>query len=275
MTIGPAPNRVLVPVDLSGESERAILPALRLASRLDATVCLFSWSFDEGEAAAAKRYLIDLAGRLPAPASVQVTVTDDSSAAPSIAGWAAREGGTICMATIGRSGLGHALLGSVAEETLRLVDQPLVLVGPHVGDIPLGDRTALVAGVDGSALSAAMLPVASAWARRLGLPLHLVHVVEPGSPYPGVAGALDALDRDRLAQLVNQAAGEPPLEVDLLYGDPATAIAGFADRHAELLAVATHGRTGLARAVLGSVALRTVHRAHCPVLVVRTLARSD
>ena len=137
------------------------------------------------------------------------------------------------------------------------------------------DRTALVAGVDGSALSEAMLPVASEWARRLCLPLHLVHVVEPGSPSPGVVGALDAVDRDRLAKLVNRVECEPPLLVDLLYGDPATAITGFADRHAELIAVATHGRTGLARTVLGSVAMRTVHRAHCPVLVVRTLARSD
>ncbi len=75
----------LVPIDLSDESERAIAPALRLAHRAEVPVVLFSWSFDEGEAAAAKRYLIDFATNLSETVSVEVAATTDRTAAPAIA----------------------------------------------------------------------------------------------------------------------------------------------------------------------------------------------
>jgi nucleotide-binding universal stress UspA family protein len=52
-------------------------------------------------------------------------------------------------------------------------------------------------------------------------------------------------------------------------GPPASGILQFAeDRHADLIAIGTHGRGGLSRAVLGSVADKVVRGAHCPVLVV-------
>jgi nucleotide-binding universal stress UspA family protein len=58
-------------------------------------------------------------------------------------------------------------------------------------------------------------------------------------------------------------------EAELIEGSPPAEIVGFADRSgAELIVMGTHGRGGLAHAVLGSVTERVIHRAPCPVLVV-------
>jgi nucleotide-binding universal stress UspA family protein len=54
------------------------------------------------------------------------------------------------------------------------------------------------------------------------------------------------------------------------FGDPGQQIAAFArDIHADLIVLPSHGRTGLARLMIGSVAERVVRLSHCPVLVLR------
>jgi nucleotide-binding universal stress UspA family protein len=70
--------------------------------------------------------------------------------------------------------------------------------------------------------------------------------------------------RDRLT-----AAGLIP-EVHVLLGDPATAITEFADSHAcSQILIGTHGNSGLTGTLLGSVAMKVVHRSRVPVLLVR------
>jgi nucleotide-binding universal stress UspA family protein len=60
------------------------------------------------------------------------------------------------------------------------------------------------------------------------------------------------------------------LHVTVLIGNPGHCIVNFAaDQHADLIVIPSHGRTGLARMLLGSVAERVVRLAHCPVLVLR------
>jgi nucleotide-binding universal stress UspA family protein len=57
---------------------------------------------------------------------------------------------------------------------------------------------------------------------------------------------------------------------EVKFGTPATEIAKFAEEHnADLIVLPSHGRTGLARMMIGSVAERVVRLAHCPVLVIR------
>lgn len=54
------------------------------------------------------------------------------------------------------------------------------------------------------------------------------------------------------------------------FGDPGHEIAGFAQQeHADLIVLSSHGRTGLTRLLIGSVAEKTVRLAHCPVLVLK------
>jgi nucleotide-binding universal stress UspA family protein len=60
------------------------------------------------------------------------------------------------------------------------------------------------------------------------------------------------------------------LHVTVLIGNPGHRIVNFAaDQNADLIVIPSHGRTGLARMLLGSVAERVVRLAHCPVLVLR------
>jgi nucleotide-binding universal stress UspA family protein len=60
------------------------------------------------------------------------------------------------------------------------------------------------------------------------------------------------------------------LNLKTLFGDPGMVLTDYAQEiNAELIVVSSHGRTGLTRLLLGSVAERIVRHAHCPVLVLR------
>jgi nucleotide-binding universal stress UspA family protein len=60
------------------------------------------------------------------------------------------------------------------------------------------------------------------------------------------------------------------LNIVVKFGDPGSEIAGFAESiHADLIVLPSHGRTGLTRLLIGSVAERVCRLAHCPVLVLR------
>jgi nucleotide-binding universal stress UspA family protein len=61
------------------------------------------------------------------------------------------------------------------------------------------------------------------------------------------------------------------VNLDILVGDPGHEIADLASREkADLIVLPSHGRTGLRRLLIGSVAERVVRLAHCPVLVLRS-----
>jgi nucleotide-binding universal stress UspA family protein len=136
---------------------------------------------------------------------------------------------------------------------------------------------------DFSASARPAFRVAVDWARRLRARLHLLYVVTP----PAVvledsflsvrswreleAEGLRAA-RKRLAALQAEArkAGVTSAATIVRSEVPFEAIARAARRlHADLVVVGTHGRTGLARVALGSVAERVVALSPCPVLTVR------
>lgn len=61
------------------------------------------------------------------------------------------------------------------------------------------------------------------------------------------------------------------LHISIVFGDPGHQIAQYAeDVQAELIVLPSHGRTGLSRLLIGSVAERVVRLAHCPVLVLKS-----
>jgi nucleotide-binding universal stress UspA family protein len=114
--------------------------------------------------------------------------------------------------------------------------------------------------------------MAASWTRALRVPLEVVTVIDPTRTPPPDGGATAhrswaEVEADHVARIADGAGVEASWSV--LAGDPADAVAGYAQGHASLLALATHGRSGIGRAVAGSVALRIVRRAPCPVLIVR------
>ena len=131
--------------------------------------------------------------------------------------------------------------------------------------------------LDGSELAEQALPVAIALARRASAILRLVRVHEPPPLRPGTprAAEIDEALRsgearylDELVRRIDLAgAAATPAVID---GDPAESIGRHAlDERMDLIVMATHGRTGVSRAWLGSVADVVVRHAGVPVLLVR------
>ena len=113
-------------------------------------------------------------------------------------------------------------------------------------------------------------------ARRFGTRIILVHAIEEpqGEPGPTAKDAFRGLvemAREQLEELGRrEIADAVPWTLDVVTGRAYVAITEAAARHdADLIVVATHGRTGLLHLLMGSVAERIVRTAACPVLTVR------
>src|SRR5574341_2290068 len=130
--------------------------------------------------------------------------------------------------------------------------------------------------LDGSALAAHAVEVGMGLVQALGAEAALVHVVDPKlatAPEGGIQAAELFADLKRTGQALLTAAATrlagtvPPWQF-LREGPPAREIIAAArEWHADLLVLGTHGRSGLARMVLGSTAEAVVRHAPCPVVV--------
>lgn len=118
-------------------------------------------------------------------------------------------------------------------------------------------------------------------AGRLGLEVMLMHTYTlPIAIYPGFEPIMAPDLSDQIASAARRslealAAEQGGLRSELRCGDPAAEILEVIDeRSPELVVMGTHGRKGLARLVLGSVAEKVVRSSHAPVLMVRASAHS-
>jgi nucleotide-binding universal stress UspA family protein len=188
----------------------------------------------------------------------------------------------VVMGTHGRRGLRRLLLGSVAEEVVRVSPCPVLTV-PEAGDV--GDPARIqkiLIPVDFSEHSRLALKYAHELASGCGAKLHLLHVVdEVVTPdfYPSVmpadGNATDDLREqsiERMKELISEMS--PTLaseaEVHVRSGRAAQAITDFAaELGADMLVIASHGLTGISHMLLGSVTELVVRRAHCPVFTVK------
>lgn len=196
----------------------------------------------------------------------------------------ARRVDLIVMATHGRSGLGRWVYGDEAVEILHRSSIPVLLVRAGAPDtLPEGEPLRILVPLDGSALGETALESAVTLARLLGGSLVLVQAI-PTLHRSGVRWLLGPLVADPAEHASLQAAAESYLQgvrgtlaeqgvradVVVVEGDTAVAIARAArSEGCALVALATHGRTGLARLAIGSVAEAIMATASTPVLVVR------
>lgn len=191
----------------------------------------------------------------------------------------------IAMGTRGRGGFDDLVMGSVAEQVVRYAPCSVLTIGREAFGDSLHHHGIVVA----SDLSRAAFPAlvaAAELSRSFQAPLTLVHVYDPKLPYPEEGAIRDAfgnpvevrqaLER-RVEGEVKQMLHDPGARVEVLtHVRPAEAICEFLEeRKAELVVLATHGRTGLTRAKLGSVAEEVVRFAPCPVLTVRRWDADD
>lgn len=164
--------------------------------------------------------------------------------------------------------------GSVAQEVARLAAIPTVIVQADKDFHTLHDSylpfTVLVA-LDGSLRAEAVLPAAATIARAMKGSVRLYHVLPEQTSDPEEDRLLlDAAERylhDVQRRLQWQGV---PAEISLGRGDVSAQIIAKAHaHHTDLVALATHGRTGLERLLLGSVADTVLHQAPCPLLILR------
>lgn len=197
---------------------------------------------------------------------------------------AAEKGTLIAMATHGRSGINRWMMGSVAEKVLRGSPTPLFLVRSSETESFAGSAAieSIIVPLDGSELAESVLPTVLAVAKTLDLAVVLCRAYElAASAYYGGEDYLPNYD-EMLRQLKEEvdgylkekakgleAAGLPKVSWIALEGSGADEIIRYArTRPNALVAMCTHGRSGVSRWVLGSVAEKVVRHSGDPVLVV-------
>ncbi len=296
---------IMVPTDGSGFDREAIRVALRMSERSGAKIrlvrVLATGSFfgmaaaTEGTAVAAEivRSERDRAlGELYAlAAECRVTSTADLTVdlhtgpvADVLEGYARRHDvDLIVISTHGRSGLSRLTLGSVTDSLIRHTTIPVLVVKPPTSYLNPQINEAfrhIVVPLDGSTLAEQILSRVMALATIEDAEITLLNVLIPRSHSQKdiVDPSLPWWDKDisvARQYLFGIAAklrrNGIPVTTDIVIGEnvPNT-IGDFASRErADLIAIATHGRGGLARLIHGSVADAVMHSARMSMLVLK------
>ena len=192
----------------------------------------------------------------------------------------------IVMATHGRSGITRWWMGSVAEKVVSESATPVLLVRSKR---PRKAETArkshfrkILAPLDGSDIGQAALPYVEILAKEIGASVSLLQVISPpgtieasvlgGSDWRKFVKAMHDAAENYLGSIAEGLSGKGiKTTYEVLTGDPADRIVEYAvDRKVSLIAMSTHGRTGLPRWVLGSVTDKVLHGAKMPMWLIRS-----
>lgn len=173
----------------------------------------------------------------------------------------------IVVGTSRTSGLGR--LGSVSAGVVHEAPLSILCIPPSaLGDITVPALRCALVATDLSEFAARAVPLGFAAVASAGADgqVHLVHVVSGREPDAAHAAGL----HEQLRRLVPRGA-RASVETHLVRGDdPATALAEAAARFgADIVCIASHGRSGISRALMGSVADRLLRATRIPVLVSR------
>lgn len=267
--------RVLVAVDLSPSSAAVIERTARLPLAADASVLMLhvlpggvgpALAPDASVEADAQRALAvaaaQLSERLPDGVEVSTALAYGTAFVEIIRRARERRAELVVLGRHGHRAFVDALIGSTAERVLRKGDLPTLIVG----GTPRGSYRRPLVAVDLSDTSRRALELALRVIDAQAEPIAVVHswtTAAGGDPAEREGNALG----DFLARYGAAAAN---WEIAVRPGDARVVILGeAARRHADLLVLGTHGRSGLAHALVGSVAEAVVRGAPCDVLVAR------
>jgi nucleotide-binding universal stress UspA family protein len=282
---------LLIPLDGS-EMAESILPRLRSLMTSDVPVTLL-WVVDPLQAGplahvsdtvsrrmdelvtTCKTYLDTVAkGLVETGAAVRSKVEVGKAAALILAVADEEDSSVICLSTHGRTGVERWVYGSVTEKVLRASQRPVLVVPSfnHMEGRGTVDRRnwafqSLVVALDGSSQALQVIPRVADLARIFGSTVTLVSVVGESADAESTTLAKEHLERAVvLFANIGVVAGSK-----LLSGYAAAELLDYTHRHDhDMIAMTTHGRSGLSRWMLGSVAEKVLRRAAVPVLVVRT-----
>jgi nucleotide-binding universal stress UspA family protein len=294
---------IMVPTDGSGFDREAIRVSLRLAERIDARVrlvrVLATGSFfgaggrtegaavapdevrSERDRALSELYALATECRTKSKADISVDL-HTGPVNDVLRGYARRNDvDLIVISTHGRSGISRLSLGSVTDSLIRHTTIPVLVVKPPASYLnpQIGEGfKRIVVPLDGSSLAEQILPRVLALAKFEEAEITLLHVLIPQSHSQKDIVAPDlpwwekdiSLARSYLFRIASGLRREGvPVTTDIVINENvAGAISDFASREkADLIAIATHGRGGLARMLHGSVAGAIMHSARMSMLV--------
>ncbi|PEN15215.1 universal stress protein [Longibacter salinarum] len=288
-------KRILFPTDFSDGAARAFPQAAFLAHAHDAELCILS---------VAGRHLYgyrDMVDAHPMSAetidsmmgSLPFTSTDLNIDQMQIEGAIVherivevadeRDTDLIVMGTHGRTGVNRLLMGSVAEDVVRSAHCPVLTVRGDVSENPPTRLSRILVPVDFSDGSTLAVAHARELALTYGARLDLLHVVEE-VVYPSTYG-IEPIElptgevvenvENALAELAREKIGIEHAVVEARIGYAPASIRDYAqENEIDLIVIATHGRSGLDRLLMGSVTENVVRRAEQPVFVVKPNAKS-
>jgi nucleotide-binding universal stress UspA family protein len=296
---------ILVPLDGSPASEHALPWALSIA-QLDGTTLYLArvhvppapimvgselasdMVLDKAIRDMEKKYLADLSDRLRKTSTIRVECSLlEGVVADEIQNQAtAVQADLIVMSTHGRGAFARFWLGSTADKIVRHSSVPTLLVRPGEQSAPeLTDRPfikKIVIPLDGSELAERAIEPATKLGRTVGAEYSLALVLDavedieklarmkipqPGGWFPEATEAKAEAYLDKIAASLRSRALKVETKV-IRHGSAATAILDFAQTHGNpVIVLATHGRGGIKRLLLGSVADKMIRGATVPVLV--------
>ena len=193
----------------------------------------------------------------------------------------------VVMSSHGRSGFDRLMVGSVANRIVASADCPVVVVHGEEEDRPAADVSinTILVPLDGSSFAENALEAVQSWLSARTLKIHLVRIPEmmtwAGAPYGGDSAYYQMIDTymdaateeaqiylEEVATRLRERGHDVSWEVRS--GMTAEEIsAAAADHNVDLIVMATHGRTGFRRVVMGSVAERIFRDASVPLMLVR------
>lgn len=265
---------ILVPLDGSTSAEQALQIAVPLCRYLDSRLVVVAYADIKHLSETHSSVLLALANAGVDDLDTDVTV---ETASKSVAGMITDRlqsvpGTLLCMSTHGH-GRSQLFTGSVANTVLQDTSSPVLLIGPHCEPMQFEIGGPVIVAVDGSEHSEAIVPVATAWAIVSQSPVEIVSVIDTKALMAVSASHGDLNE----AAYVQRIAAAVDLDVstkvgfETLHGShPAKSIVDHVGFHtASVIAMATHGATGLARVTAGSVTAEVIRSSHVPVLVIR------
>lgn len=245
---------LLVPFDGTDGARHALDQADRYADRAGLPVDLVvvgAAGLEEQDSAELRSEAKHLRSRL----GETLVLTGDDVASTLLECVRDRPTAQLWMATHGRSRLGGLVLGSTAEAVIRGSHQPASLVGPHAASVPRAGGVAVC--VHDLVPPASLVATAVWWATHLSCSVRVVAATSRSS----------AAIVERVVQSL-EGAGISPEAVSLDGEDVAHSFVDYAEQEGvDLIAMATHARTGIRRALIGTVSMSVVHHARSPVLV--------
>ena len=291
-------RRILIPLDGSPLAEQVLPLAKMFAARFKATVVLFQsvapihetlrvegemFQADEQTELGRWRAREYLESIHPDFAAAGITVEREvrvGAPAPSILEVAEQaEIDLIAMTTHGRTGVGRWVYGSVADKVLHGARVPLLLVRASEQPVAPQPLTRILVPLDGSELAERALAPARQLAAEFDAELLLLRVWEtplygvedPPSVMEALEQAASASAKDYITHGMCQLQAQGvPVRGETKNGAVAESILEQAqDSATNLIVMSTHGRSGVSRWVMGSVADRVLRASPVPVLLIR------